>query len=814
MKEKKQTRIYLRFLIPVLMFILVLSLFVLPPANAASVTISVNTGTTYQTLDGFGAAVSWSQGTLTEHPYKIEIYDLLFNQLGLDIYRFRNQYRNVAGFDYETTEIVKMANASLGKNIKLLCCSWTPPADLKSNNNLNQGTLIKENGAYVYSKFADYWYNALVAYKAKGIVPDYISIQNEPDYENSGWETCVLRPTEDTTYAGYGPALNAVVSRIASFSPLPKIVGPECTGLAGGSVPGPLVQNYCNNIDTTKLYAIAHHLYNGGDANNPDSFNTNFQTIATTYSSKPRWQTEYDQGTAFTTASLINNALTVEGVSAYFYWDLIWDTSQRPLIALESPWNKSGWSSTKGYIISDFYYVFKQFCKYTDPGYVRVEDSSSLTEVKTSAFISPDKNQLTVILINNGSAENMATLNLNGFTAASSAIYRTIPGGSDKFASAGSLGSGNTVTLPAQSVSTVVLRTSSYSPPPTPAPLPTLVPPPASRSAFAQIEAETYNSMQGIQTAMIDDNGNRCVGYIEPYDYITFNNVDFGTGATGFQASVASGTSGGNIEVHLDSNGGPLVGTIPCAGTGDWGVWQTVSGTLSGATGVHNLYLVFTGSSGYLINIDWFKFTGGNATPTPTIPTVTATPTPTRMATPTPTRVIVDPTPTTPRNLTPTRRSTPTRRVRVTPTRRVTPTPTSRQSSTPTQRVTPTPTTSVTPTPTSRPSSTPTRANTPTPTTYVPGEFVITYVIQSDWGNGATISVTLINNTTAAVNGWTLAFTFPGNQTIANLWNGTYTQSGASVSVKDAGFNGVIGALGGSVNFGFNLNYSGTNAKP
>jgi hypothetical protein len=59
-----------------------------------------------------------------------------------------------------------------------------------------------------------------------------------------------------------------------------------------------------------------------------------------------------------------------------------------------------------------------------------------------------------------------------------------------------------------------------------------------------------------------------------------------------------------------------------------------------------------------------------------------------------------------------------------------------------------------------------------------------------------------------------LSWTFPGNQAITNLWNGTFTQSGAAVSVKDAGYNATISAGGGSVNFGFNINYSGTNAKP
>ncbi|MCL6590351.1 MAG: cellulose-binding domain-containing protein [Firmicutes bacterium] len=98
----------------------------------------------------------------------------------------------------------------------------------------------------------------------------------------------------------------------------------------------------------------------------------------------------------------------------------------------------------------------------------------------------------------------------------------------------------------------------------------------------------------------------------------------------------------------------------------------------------------------------------------------------------------------------------------------------------------------------------------PTP---VPGSYVV-YNIASDWGNGASINVTITNNNFTAVNGWTLAWTFPGNQIITNLWNGTYTQSGASVSVNNASHNGVIPANGGSVSFGFNINYSGINAKP
>jgi hypothetical protein len=92
------------------------------------------------------------------------------------------------------------------------------------------------------------------------------------------------------------------------------------------------------------------------------------------------------------------------------------------------------------------------------------------------------------------------------------------------------------------------------------------------------------------------------------------------------------------------------------------------------------------------------------------------------------------------------------------------------------------------------------------------GNFTVDYVIQSSWGTGATISVTLKNNG-PAIQDWTLGWTFPGNQKITNLWNGTYTQNGAAVTVKNAAFNGAIGT-GQSANFGFNIDFSGTNTAP
>ena len=83
----------------------------------------------------------------------------------------------------------------------------------------------------------------------------------------------------------------------------------------------------------------------------------------------------------------------------------------------------------------------------------------------------------------------------------------------------------------------------------------------------------------------------------------------------------------------------------------------------------------------------------------------------------------------------------------------------------------------------------------------------------SDWGSGATVSITIKNNSTTAIDGWNLAWQFGGNQKITTLWNGAYTQSGTAVTVKNTAYNAVI-AAGATVSIGFNLSYSDFNVKP
>jgi cellulase/cellobiase CelA1 len=73
--------------------------------------------------------------------------------------------------------------------------------------------------------------------------------------------------------------------------------------------------------------------------------------------------------------------------------------------------------------------------------------------------------------------------------------------------------------------------------------------------------------------------------------------------------------------------------------------------------------------------------------------------------------------------------------------------------------------------------------------------------------------VTVRNGGNAAVDGWTLTWTFGGNQRITNMWNAVPTQTGQAVSAADGGWNRVIPA-GGTAAFGFQASFSGANAVP
>jgi Cellulose binding domain/Glycosyl hydrolase family 12 len=77
----------------------------------------------------------------------------------------------------------------------------------------------------------------------------------------------------------------------------------------------------------------------------------------------------------------------------------------------------------------------------------------------------------------------------------------------------------------------------------------------------------------------------------------------------------------------------------------------------------------------------------------------------------------------------------------------------------------------------------------------------------SSWPGGFTASIS-ITNLGSPVTSWTLAFTLPGNEAVAQGWSANYSQSGQNVTAANASYNGSL-ATNGSTSIGFNGSYSG-----
>ncbi|GAA3273960.1 MULTISPECIES: cellulose binding domain-containing protein [Dactylosporangium] len=83
-----------------------------------------------------------------------------------------------------------------------------------------------------------------------------------------------------------------------------------------------------------------------------------------------------------------------------------------------------------------------------------------------------------------------------------------------------------------------------------------------------------------------------------------------------------------------------------------------------------------------------------------------------------------------------------------------------------------------------------------------PGACTATYRIVNTWPGGFQGEFTVANGGSSTLTGWTTRFTLAGGQSISSLWNGTNTGTSGNVTVRNAAYNGTLGA-GATTTFGF-----------
>ena len=89
----------------------------------------------------------------------------------------------------------------------------------------------------------------------------------------------------------------------------------------------------------------------------------------------------------------------------------------------------------------------------------------------------------------------------------------------------------------------------------------------------------------------------------------------------------------------------------------------------------------------------------------------------------------------------------------------------------------------------------------------------VAYTKNSEWPGGFTAQVVISNTGTTAINGWSLTFTFPGDQHLTSNFNGGFAQTGENATLTNASYNGTI-APGASITDGFQGSWTSNDTSP
>lgn len=434
------------------------------PLSTPGTRIMVDSGVVLGSLTGFGAAVGYAEDELAYASRDPVQEQAMFAELGLDVLRLRNRYGDlgVEGL-LAASEIVTAAARSLGRAPLLMLGSWSPPAELKQNGrrfcsgDVTGCTLrTLPDGQFDYAGFGDYWQSSLEAYAGAGVVPDYIGIQNNPDWVppvGSSFEACRLLPSEGllevpseggTTmvrYPGYDRALQAVDQALADVPQRPRVAAPELSGTRGADA-------YLQQLDTTRIHAISHHLY-GQDPEHVDVSSLAALHELELRTGLPLFQSEM-QADGFGTALLIHHALVTEGASMYLQTALAGPRSG----PLANPLALLGLED--GQVVpQDPYFAMRHYARFTDAGFQRVEVTASAPDILPSAWQSPDGQSLIVVLINSGAVSQVVGVDLVAGQLRLMDVVRTVFGGAERFMSLGAGGLDGSLPLPAHAVATL-----------------------------------------------------------------------------------------------------------------------------------------------------------------------------------------------------------------------------------------------------------------------------------------------------------------------------------------------------------------------
>ena len=571
----------------------------------------------YQTIVGFGASMTDSSAYLLNQkvpPAALDavmmaLFDrkqgigvsFLRNPMGAsDLARFHYSYddltpgstdASLASFSitHDNADILPLLRQAKAINpqLKLMGSPWSPPGWMKTSGSMVGGSLLPAD----YNSYANYFVKYLQAYAAAGAPVDYISLQNEPLFVPSNYPGMSMDgATQATVLKNY--VLPALAAAQLNTQVLIYDHNWDNTDYAKTILADPALAN------SPLIGGIAWHWYGGI----PSSMTALHQI----YPNQPNFVTEASGGTWVNDEIRTDFETIIHSLrnwsNSFIKWGLALDTNRgpnaggcntcTPLVTVNQATGAVSYPAD--------YYTLGHFSKFAQPGALRLY-SNDAAGLLTVAFSNPDGSR-SLVVYNDTPAAVSAT---RGFQVNWNGRYfsYTLP------AYAGASFSWNVAhagTRVPMSNGRVVM-TEAVRPPQSGR----ILPPDPIDAATQRVQASSYYDISQLQTESCSDtDGGFDLGYSATGSYAVYNNIDFGSGVSSVDVRSASGGSGGTLEFRLDSATGPLIASARLPVSGGWQTWQTNTASVTGAAGVHNLYVVFAHAAGNggIANLNWFQF--------------------------------------------------------------------------------------------------------------------------------------------------------------------------------------------------------------
>ncbi|QJD98232.1 glucan endo-1,6-beta-glucosidase [Mucilaginibacter robiniae] len=374
-------------------------------AGTNNTTITVNEGTTYQGIDGFGF-------TLTEGSAKLisgmsasaqsSLLTELFNAssgVGLSIVRigigatdlseYSYSYRDGASFSLSgpdltyTIPILKKILA-INSSIKVLATPWSAPMWMKTNGSFTGGTLKAEN----YESYGQYWLDYMNAMKAQGITIWAITPQNEPLNANNEPSMTLTKENELGLINDY--------------------IGPKLRG-AGFNCKIICYDHNCDNTDFP-TYVASNSSYVDGSAFHLYAGDISALTTVKNATGKNVYFTEQYTGSNGSFAGDLSwhvQNVVIGSMNNWARTALEWNLASDPN---SGPHTAGGSTNSKGALTINGssvtrnvgYYIISHASKFVRPDAVRISSNNS-GSIQTTAFKNSDGTKV-LLALNNGSS--------------------------------------------------------------------------------------------------------------------------------------------------------------------------------------------------------------------------------------------------------------------------------------------------------------------------------------------------------------------------------------------------------------------------